>query len=71
MYIGNATIAKEKGSPEGVIIAARTTIAQIACLRYFLIASLCKTPNPDNTAANVGSSNTIPNVIAIEVSKDI
>ena len=50
-------------------MAARMTIAQTACLRYCLIASLCKIPNPDNTDANVGSSNTIPNVIAIDVNR--
>ena len=71
IYIGKATIANENGSPDGVMMAARITTAQMACLRYFFIDSLVKTPNPDNTATNVGSSKTIPNVMAIDVNKDI
>ena len=70
-YKGKVTTANEKGSPEGVMIAARTTTARIACLRYSFIHSFFKMPRLDKTTTNVGNSKTIPNVNTIEVSKEM
>ena len=64
-------IISENGSPDGVISAASTTTAHIACLLYCFMDSRVKTPRADRMATTVGNSNTIPNVSTVEVNNDI
>ena len=71
MYSGTETTISEKGSPDGVMTAARMSTAQIAYLLNDFSISLVITPSDDITATTVGNSNTIPKVSTREVNSDI
>ena len=71
IYKGIDTTINEKGSPDGVIIAASISTAHIACLLKVFKVSLCKIPNADSANAMVGNSNTSPNISTIDVNIEI
>ncbi len=68
MYIGINTAISVNGSDEGVITAAATSIATIACRRYVWKNSLVSIPIRDRNSATSGSSKTIP-IINISIRK--
>lgn len=57
---------REKGSPVGVMTAARISTMQKACLRYFLNVCLVTIPIADNKAITVGNSKTTPKARTVE-----
>ena len=71
IYNGTDTTISEKGSPDGVIIAAIMSTAHIACLLNDFKVSLESTPKADKATATVGNSNTIPKISTIDVNIDI
>jgi hypothetical protein len=70
-YRGTDTTRREKGSPDGVMTAARTTTTQIAWRLKPLNDSRVTIPRAESTAMIVGNSNTIPNVSIIDMNSEI
>ena len=59
-HIGNATIRSVKASVVGVIIAAITKMATMACLRHIRITEALRSPILPKSQLTTGSSKTIP-----------
>ena len=59
-HIGNATIRSVKASVVGVIIAAITKMATMACLRHIRIIEALRSPILPRSQLTTGSSKMIP-----------
>ena len=70
-YNGTDTTIREKGSPDGVITAARISTTHTACFLKDASISLVRIPIADNAATTVGNSNTIPKVSTKDVNSEM